>query len=223
MSGLFRGPARTLAAAFALTVFFTLPAAAYEPPSGTVVYVIHHSKYKNIGTHSLTFSRSGKELIVDVTVKIKVKVLFIPVHSLESTRKETWLNGRLMAYTAHTKENREKIDVLAGAVGRTFVVEGPDGRAETDGLVFPTNPWNPDIVKATLLMDTKTGELLKVSVAAAGEDSVEVSGKAVKTRKYVISGDLDRELWFDKDGNLIRFRFLKDGKTLTFTRATPMP
>ena len=223
MSGLFRGPARTLAAAFALTVLFTLPAAAYEPPSGTVVYVIHHSKYKNIGTHSLTFSRSGKELIVDVTVKIKVKVLFIPVHSLASERKETWRGGRFVGYSSHTKENRKVFDVSAKSDGAKFIIEGPDGKMEADGAVFPTNPWNPDIVKAGLLMDTKTGKLLKVSVAAAGEDSVEVSGKAVKTRKYVISGDLERELWFDKDGNLIRFRFLKDGKTLTFTRATPMP
>lgn len=223
MTGSFFRPARIIAAAFVLTAVSTLPAAAYEPPAGTVDYQIHHSKYKNIGKHSLTFSRSGKDVTVDVSVKIKVKILFITAHSLVSDRKETWRGGQLVGYTAHTRENKELIDVSARAEGTKFIVEGPDGKAEANGPVFPTNPWNPDIVKAKLLMDTKTGKLLKVSIAAAGEDSVEVAGKAVKTRKYAISGDMERELWFDTNGNLIRFRFVKDGKTLTFTRTTPMP
>lgn len=223
MSGPLFRPAGLVFAAIVLTAFLAQPAAAYEPPAGTVDYEIHHSKYNKIGTHSLTFLRSGKDMTVDVSVKIKVKLLFITVHSLVSDRKETWRGGRLVGYTAHTRENKDLIDVSARADGTKFVVEGPDGKAEADGPVFPTNPWNPDIVKAGLMMDTKTGKLLKVSVVAAGEEAVEVAGKAVQTRKYVVSGDLARDLWFDTDGNLIRFRFVRDGATLTFSRITPMP
>ncbi len=72
-------------------------------------------------------------------------------------------------------------------------------------------------------MDTKTGKLLKVSTRAAGAEPVDVAGKPVSTKKYVTSGDMDRELWFDGKGNLIQFRFVRDGSTLTFTRTTPLP
>ena len=34
--------------------------------------------------------------------------------------------------------------------------------------------------------------------------------------------DLARDLWFDADGNLMQFRFVNDGATLTFTRSTPL-
>ena len=216
-----------LAAALVLGTGLLAPgfvlAAAYEPPVGTVEYVIEHSKYDEIGTHKLTFSRSGKDVIVDVEVRIKVKLLFITAHSVAAERRETWRDGRLVTYSSWTKENKTLIEVSARTESGKLVVEGPEGRAEAGGPVFPTNPWHPEVVKAGLLMDTKTGKLLKVSVAPAGEGEVAVAGKWVNARKYTISGDLERDVWFDADGNLLQFRFVNDGATLTFTRVTPLP
>ncbi|MDH3228565.1 MAG: DUF6134 family protein [Alphaproteobacteria bacterium] len=223
MSGSFRGFAVRCAAAAVLSAAWTAQSLAYDPPSGTVEYAINHSKYDEIGTHRVTFSRSGGDLVVDVRIDIKVKLLFITAHSLTSDRRETWRDGKLVAYTAHTDENSELIDVAARANGAQLVITGPAGKAEADGAVFPTHPWNPGIVTSKLLMDTKTGKLLKVSVAPAGEDVIKVAGKAIKTHQYTVSGDIARDLWFDAAGNWIQLRFVNDGATLTFTRTTPMP
>ena len=190
--------------------------------AGKVEYRITHSKYDEIGSDVLSFSRDGEDLIVDVAIRIEVKFLFITLHSLVSERRETWRDGRLVAYKSHTDENSDLIDVTARAEGGKLIVEGPGGRAEADGSVFPTNPWNPEIVNGTVQMDTKTGKLLNVTVAAAGAETIEVAGKAVETSKYAVTGDIERELWFDADGNWIRLRFPKDGETLTFTRVTPL-
>ena len=190
--------------------------------AGKVEYRITHSKYDEIGSDVLTFSRNGEDLIVDVAIRIEVKFLFITLHSLVSERRETWRDGRLVAYKSHTDENSDLIDVTARAEGGKLIVEGPGGRAEADGSVFPTNPWNPEIVNGTVQMDTKTGKLLNVTVAPAGAETIEVAGKAVETSKYAVTGDIERELWFDADGNWIQLRFPKDGETLTFTRVTPL-
>ena len=223
MSGSFRS-AEAACVVVSLLVAAGVPqAVAYDPPAGTVEYHINHSKYGDIGTHSLTFAHDGAELIVDVAVRIKVKLLFMTAHSVVAERRETWRDGRLVGYKSHTDENGELVDVSARMDGATLVIEGVDGRAEAGVPVFPTNPWNPDIVKAGLLMDTKTGKLLKVSVAAAGEAELAVARKAVRAVKYTVSGDLERDLWFDADGNLLQFRFVSDGATLTFTRITPLP
>ncbi|MBE9557152.1 MAG: hypothetical protein IMF08_09875 [Proteobacteria bacterium] len=189
---------------------------------GKVEYRILHSKYDEIGSDILTFSRNGEDLIVDVAINIEVKFLFITVHSLVSERRETWRNGRFVAYKAHTDENSDLIDVTARTERGKFVVEGPSGRAEADVPVFPTNPWNPEIVNSTVQMDTKTGELLNATVALDGAEIIEVAGRAIETSKYKVTGDLERELWFDANGNWIQLRFPKDGETLTFTRVTPL-
>ena len=198
-------------------------AAAYEPPAGTVEYQINHSKYDEIGSHVITFSKNGGDQIVEVALAIKVKFLFITVHSLSSKRREVWRDGRFVEYLAKTDENSDLSEVRAKYQGGVTTITGPNGSVETSDTVFPTNPWNPDIVRQKVLMDTKTGELLTVSIQAAGDESVDVAGKRVQGKKYVISGDMERELWFDGAGNLLRFRFVRDGATLTFTRVTPMP
>lgn len=216
------GLAAALAGAM-LVLVIGAPATAYEPPSGTIEYAIEHSKYGKIGTHSVAFSRSGEDLIANVVIHIKVKLLFVTVHRVESERREVWRGGRLVGYRARTDENGDLFNVSARMEGVKLAIMGPEGTAQASGVVFPTHPWNPDIVRQTQLMDTKTGALLKVSVAAAGEEDVPVAGKTVKTSKFAISGDMERELWFDADGNLMRFRFQRDGATITFTRATPMP
>lgn len=196
-------------------------ATAYEPPTGTVEYAIHHSKYDRIGTHSVSFSQNGDELIVTTVIHIKVKLLFITAHSLESKRREVWRGGRLVSYRADTEENGEAFTVKADMDNDGLVVEGPNGTVRADGPVFPTHPWNPEIVNQTLLMETKTGELLNVLTRADGEEVIEVAGRPVPTRRYVMSGDLERELWYDEHGNWVRLRFKRDGATVTFTRNTP--
>lgn len=222
MSGSVRGFAARCAVALVFAAWAG-QAGAYDPPAGTVDFRIQHSKYKDIGTHSLTFARSNGDVVVDVAVRIKVKLLFITAHSVVADRRETWRDGRFVAYRSRTNENNTVVEVSVRTEAGKLVIEGPEGKVETDGTVFPTNPWHPEIVKAGLLMDTKTGALLKVAVAAAGEGQIAVAGKTVKARKYVVSGDLERELWFDAEGNLLQFRFVSDGATLTFTRTTPLP
>lgn len=191
-------------------------------PGETVEYRIVHSKYDQIGSHTVTFSRTGEDLVVDVAIDIKVKILFITAHSLTAERKEVWREGRFVGYASRTTENGESFDVAAHVEEDKLVIEGPQGEVEADDSVFPTHPWNPDIVNRTLLMDTKTGELLRVSVAPAGEETIEIDGKPVEAAKYRVTGDLERELWYDASGNWIQLRFPRDGETLTFTRVTPL-
>jgi len=217
------GPTVRGAAAAVLLLATAAQAAPYEPPAGTVEFGIEHSKYGDIGTHRMTFSHDGADLIVAINLRIRVKLLFITVHSVVATRRETWREGRFVAYRSNTVENNRPTNVSAREEGGKFVIEGPKGRVAAEGPVFPTNPWNPDIVHATQVMETATGELLRVAVAPAGEDRVAVAGTAVAARKYVMSGDMARELWFDAAGNLLQFRFERDGATLTFTRKTPLP
>jgi len=222
MSGRLFGLAAALVLITGLAVGGAQAAAMRGEGAGKVEYRIMHSKYDEIGSHVVSFSRHGGELVVDVAIKIEVKFLFITVHSLVAERREVWRDGRFVGYSSHTDENSELFDVVAHAEGAKLVIEGPEGRAEADGSVFPTHPWSPEIVKGSVQMDTKTGELLNVAVAADGAETIEVAGKAVTTSKYRVSGDIERELWYDAAGNWIQLRFPKDGETLTFTRITPL-
>ena len=109
---------------------------------GKVEYRIVHSKYDEIGSHSVSFSRNGGDLVVDVAINIEVKFLFIAVHSLVAERRETWRDGRFVGYKSHTDENSDLFDVSARAEGDKLIIEGPDGKVEEIDLTDQDIGWS---------------------------------------------------------------------------------
>jgi hypothetical protein len=209
---------RRLASAGILTVLLAGPAAwSQEVPVGTRLYGIHHEKHGDVGSHKVTFSRSGEDLMVQVENRIKVKVLFITAYRFEADRTELWRDGRLVSYRSETHDDGTDIEVSAEAQDGKLLIDGINGRVEAPGETFPSHPWNQDVLDRALIMDTKTGELKTVQVEAAGEDVIEAGGQSIAARKYVISGDMERELWYGPDGTWLQMRFEKDGSKITFT------
>ena len=42
-------------------------------------------------------------------------------------------------------------------------------------------------------------------------------GQSVTARKYLVAGDMERELWYGPDDTWLKMRFDKDGAKITFT------
>ena len=192
-------------------------ASAAESPSGTFLYGIHHEEHGDIGSHKVSFSRSGEDLMVEVEARVNVKFLFITIYRLEAERMEIWRDGRLISFKSETHDDGTDYAVSARANSDKLEIEGSAGGATAPGNVFPTHPWSIGTTERSLLMDTKTGKLLEIRVAEAGEETIEARGQAVQARKFVISGDLERELWYGPDDTWLRMRFQKEGAAITFT------
>src|ERR671919_418541 len=106
----------------------------------------------------------------------------------------------------------------ARANGGSMVIEGPDGPREAPSTVVPTDPWNQNVVDRTLLFDRTDGKVLQVNVADAGKEPIQVDGRTICARKFIVSGDLERELWYDPAGARVRSRFRREGRAITITR-----
>jgi hypothetical protein len=198
-------------------VISPLEAAAAPEAGTTMAYDIHHEDHGQVGHHRVSFKSEGDDLIVEVENEIKVKVLFITAFRFEATRRERWREGKMVAYESQTHDDGTDIAVSARAEGDKLIIEGPDGAKEAPLGTFPSHPWNMEILKSDLLMETKTGELLEVATAGAGAETLELGGRSVATTRYKMTGDMERELWFDAEGNWIQLRFEKDGSLITFT------
>ncbi len=203
---------RLAAAALALALLY-LPTATSGagPENGTVEYVVDHETLGDVGRHKYTFRRDGEDLIVDTEVRLAAKVLFIVVRRYEADRHEVWRQGRLVAYDSRTNDDGKEIVVRIRANGDKYVVEGPDGRFEAPGEAHLATAWNKDVVRRPLLLDVETGKLMRVSTRDAGVESVELGDRQVKARKYVMTGDLEREFWFDSNDHWVRLRMDRNG------------
>ncbi|MHA1537034.1 MAG: DUF6134 family protein [Alphaproteobacteria bacterium] len=204
--------------ALAAAIFaWGVPAGA-ETPAGTYVYQINHSRYGEIGTHTITLSRNGASTIAAVKLRIQVKALFVTLHRVSAERTETWRGGKLVGYASTTKENGKLIKVTAREESGQLAIDSPSGKNTVALGVVPTNPWNIAIVKAKKVMDTKTGQIKNVlSVVASGQETITAQGKPVKATKYAFESDVKRELWYGPGGKLLQFRVFRDGNAVTFT------
>ena len=184
-------------------------------PAGIFAYDIEHDRYGDIGTHTVTVKPNADDLIVEVKSRIKVKRL-LWTYRFEADQKEVWREGRLVTFDRSTRDDfhddGKEVLVKAHAQGDKLIIDGPSGRTEAPGTILSSHPWNPKIVQQTVLMDAKTGELKQVGIESLNEEWVKTGEKPVRARKYVVSGELQQELWYDETGKCVRARFKqKDG------------
>ena len=195
----------------------TAALACTHPPE-RVEYGIHHETYGDVGRHVITFSCQGDDLVVETRIEGEVKVLLMPLFKRDGSYREVWREGRLIAFDSHIEDNGEVYQVRARADGDHTVINGRRGRIEAPASIVSNHPWNPEAIERTLVFDTQRGRLQKVQVTPSGTEMITVAGRRVAAQKYLVTGDLRRELWYDDAGNWLRSRLEHNGARITLTR-----
>jgi hypothetical protein len=194
------------------------PALACPHPAERVEYAIHHETYGEVGRHVITFSCQSDDLVVETAIEGEVKVLMVPLFRRKGSYREVWRGDRLIAFDSRTEDNGEIYEVSARANGDHTIINGRRGRIEAPPTVVSNHPWNHEVVARTLLFDTQRGRLQKVQVTPSGTETITAAGRTVAAQKYLVTGDLERELWYDAAGNWLQSRLEHDGAEITLIR-----
>lgn len=194
-----------------------LASTAELPPDGVYRYELTHSDHGDLGTHTITIASDGDERRVAVERRLKVSRVLITVFREETDTEEVWRDGRMVSYSRVT-DGDEAGGLSAREEAGVLVAEGPEGRFELPLGTFPTHPWNPAIVEETLLMDTGSGRPVRVAIEEAGEEEIVVGGRRLEARRYEMTGEQRRNLWYDDQGRLLRMDILReDGGSVRFS------
>lgn len=199
----------------ALTVLCLLgavPGLAAEPraPDGLVLDYRILRNGSEIGRHRVEFSHTGEGLTVSTRIRIAYKFLFITLYRFELDAVETWQGGRLIALDSTTDDNGERYSVRAVADGTGVGISGARGEWTAAADIAPSSLWHRDMVEREVLLNVRYGDALAVGFAELGRETVPARGGEVTATHYRVSGDLERELWYDADGLLVRTRFEAD-------------
>ncbi len=193
-------------------------ALACAPPEKRAVYAIDHETYGHIGSHTLTFHCVGDDLIVDTDVKVDVKVLFVTVYKRRARYREVWRQDRLIAYDAWTDEAGDQYVTKARLDNDQMIIDGVKPGIRVPANTVSSHPWNADVINRNLLFGMKDGRLLRVVVEPAGEEMIEIGDKTLMARKYVVNGDIERELWYDQAGTWLRWRLESRGNIVDISK-----
>lgn len=191
--------------------------------AGTVHITRPHLEYavlrdqEVVGAHVVDFSSSGNTTNVKVSTNVVVKVAFITVYRFEHAALETWQGNRLVSIRTRTNDDGTPHQLSATAEGDHLRVAADGSQGNVAGAIIPASLWNAAIVNQGSILNTLDGREMPISVADRGDETVRTGTGSVTARHYSISGGLDRDVWFDRTGTLVRVAFAaKDGSHIIY-------
>ena len=191
--------------------------AAMVPSSGALDFTVLR-KGEDIGTHRISFRRSGDALEVDIKTRIAVKIAFITVFRFDHDGHEVWRDNKLVAMETKTNDDGEDHSLVATANGRGGLKIVGDGKEMTaKGSVIPASLWNASFLETKQLLNSLVGTELAIDVTFKGEEPVTVKGRSIRAKHYSMTGDFERELWYDPDWVLVKVAFKgEDGSEIQY-------
>lgn len=171
-----------------------------------------------IGRHTVGFRRDGNQLDVEIAGEVAIKLAFITVYRYQQKRTETWIDGRLVAFNSYTYDDGKEITTKGRVEGNMLRIES-DGATTRDvpAGTITANFWNLVTVDQAQLIESTDGKILSVAVTPGEIELVPVGKTAVAARRYEITGDLARELWYDDQGRWVKLALIaRDGSKIAF-------
>lgn len=208
--------ARTAVLAVAAALGVVGPTSAATVPTGDLSFTVLRNG-DDIGTDVLSFEKRSNQLIVHVKTDIAVKVAFITVYRFEHQSREVWTNGRMTYIESRTNDDGKHHTLHAEARNGELVVDGDNKKSIAPPQIVPASLWDDDIVRSRTLLNTLNGTQMTINVRDLGPEKVMVHGQPTTARHFVITGQLDRELWYDSRGVLVQAKFKgSDGSNITY-------
>lgn len=171
----------------------------------------------SIGSYFVFFRKNGDALQVETRASISVDVLFASAYKLRYQSLETWRDGALASLTASTNDDGAFSHMEAVRDGAQLDISGMDGKWDAPSTMLPTSHWNMAQVAADTLINTVSGAPNRISVVEAGIEPVPVGEATQPARRFVYSGDLNMESWYDAQGRWVKLRFAaEDGSTIEY-------
>lgn len=183
----------------------TLAAQAAPPPAPLAFTVLRDGS--EVGSHTLRFRADGADTDVSVDTAVVVRIAMVPVYRFEHHGKEHWQGDRLQTLTSETNDDGTHHTVAAQATGADLAVTGDGTLSHQQAATLPASLWSERAMTRTTLMNTLDGHLMTVSVQDLGQEAVQARGQTVAAHHYRVSGDLQRDVWYDPQGLLVQMRF----------------
>jgi len=206
-----KAPTVFIAAMFLLAV----PFAAWGDHLSEYDYIVLQGD-ELIGSYRVNFARSGNEIEIEVESDLKVDFGPLTVFEFEHQRRELWRDRKLVESIAQTTKNGESYDIkiTRRAEGYKRVVNGREDQIEDPVRVLAL--WHEDLLEHEFFISPLEDKLYRLSVHFVGEDRIEIGDQRVQALHYRMTGDSERELWYDDAGHILKVRLYDYGSEIDY-------
>ena len=200
-------------------MLWLLPFAAQGDHSGHHVTEYHYTIIREgeaIGTHRVTVSPAGQSTMVEAKTDLEVTFGPLTLYEMQHLRQEIWRDGELEEMTAYTNKNGEVYDIAITREpqGYTRVVNGRTDSFDLSVKLLAL--WHEDLFEYTSFMSPMEDRTYRISVELVGADKIDLLDRSVEAFHYRMSGDTNREIWYDDDGHIMKVRLLDHSSEIEY-------
>ncbi len=172
---------------------------------------------KRVGTQTVRFRGSPKDVFVTSKFNLKIDILFINAYSFEYSSKANWKDGTLHDLSVLVDDNGEKFSLEAKKRSKYLTVSNDQESFQVPLPIYPTNHWNAGVLGQNKVLNTLTGELNNVEIIEKGYEMIETRQGKVKAMRYAYTGDLETEIWYDDEKRWVGMEFVgSDGSLIKY-------
>lgn len=187
------------------------------PASGRLAFDVRRGG-KSLGSHRLSFRRSGDALTVEVLVELLYKLGPVTLFHYNLHVTERWAGGEVQGFDSQANDNGTKYRTSARREGGALIVEGNAvARYAAPANALPATHWNRHELDGPWI-NPQDGKLLRPQVVARGPDNVPTLGGSARARRYSLSGPFKLDLWYDADDQWAGLAFTRGGGEVRYLR-----
>jgi len=153
-----------------------------------------------IGYHRVSIQPVDSRKIVQVEASFNVKFLIFNAYQYHHVAKEQWSNNCLTSIRTSTDDNGDKLFVNGMQQRNVFKIDSNDGSKLIDGCVKSFAYWDPQLLQASHLLNTQTGQYTAVKTLRLGEEEISLGQRKVNATHYqIISDEFVIDLWYSDE------------------------
>ncbi len=169
------------------------------------------------GWHRTTFVENGTGLEVHSVFDLKIDFLFFTVFRFRYESEASWRDGALENLKARTDDDGTMSSFEAVRDGANYVIENGRETYSTRSPIYPTDHWNPAVLRQQRVLNTLTGRINQVEITPVDRETVQTEHGPIAATRYAYTGELETEVWYDDAGRWVKMRFAgRDGSTIEY-------
>ncbi len=177
---------------------------------------------ETIGHETVEITPTDTGHTVRIETLTDVSVLFLKFH-YDHQRTEIWQNDALASVETTTNDDGTHYSWQASYDGECYqlVGKGVGKRDACDGA-WPLSLWSEDVTTKTSLYSVIDAEPYGVEIRKVGTENVMIENRETPATHYIMSGDVQRDLWYGPDKKLLKTSFKRKGYDIDFIRVDAM-
>jgi hypothetical protein len=170
-----------------------------------------------VGSHIVRFEGELDNLTVISEFNLSIDILFINAYKFRYRSKANWQKGLLNKLSVEVNDDGDKFSFDANKRLDKLLISNMKNSFEAFSPVYPTNHWNAGVLNQKQVLNTLTGELNQVEIIKKGNEVIDATQGKIKAVKYVYTGDLQTEVWYDKKNRWVGMQFIgSDGSVIKY-------